>query len=220
MNEQGQPVIFNETTRSVLIASLTSPNQNDMPLLGRAFLTSAYLVSENDQRQFTLYGSNPTTSQDLVTIQPPGCINQSNQSNQSLNSSTTSTGSEVPLGKGGLSTGAIVGVVVGVVVLFALVTLAILLICRRRAQGRGNEGKEMPTEIDNTESYHRHASHSDTGQGTGEMNSDQQPLQELPPVQHQPYTLSPYEMPISRHHHELSSERCSCENAVLDCLEE
>lgn len=206
INEQGQPVIFNETTRNVLIASLTSPNQNDMPLLGRAFLTSANLVSDNDRSQFALYSGNPTTSQDLAAIQPSG------STEQPLNSPIPSSGVNVTFSwgkvvpnKGGLSNGAIVGVVVGVVALFALVTLASLLVWRRRARRRAVDRQGLPEKSDKPDSYLGHSSYSDRVQFTPEMASDQQPLPELPLAQHPSYTLSPYEIPADLHHHELPS---------------
>lgn len=213
VNEQGQPVIFNETTRNVLIASLISPNQNDMPLLGRAFLTSAYLVSDKDRSQFALYSGNPTTSKDLVAIQPSGCTEQPlNSPIPSSGVNVTSSGGNISSSrgkvlpsKGGLSNGAIVGIVVGVVALFALVTLASLLVWRRRARPRAVDRQGLPEKSDKPDSYLGHLSYSDRVQFTPEMASDQKPLPELPLAQHPSYTLSPYEMPADLHHHELHS---------------
>ncbi len=156
-----------------MIASLTPPNQHDMPILGRAFLTSAYLVSDNDRSQFTLYSGNPTTSEDLVAIQPVGCTEQQLDSpTPSSGSNVTSSGGNALPSKRGPPKGAIVGIVVGVVALFALITLASLLVWRRKARRRAVDRQGLPAKSDNSNSYFGHSSHSDRGQFMPEIASD------------------------------------------------
>lgn len=58
----------NYTTREVLVNSLQDVNTKDLPILGRAFLTSAYLMVNQDEGTFTLWSAKATTDQDLVGV--------------------------------------------------------------------------------------------------------------------------------------------------------
>ena len=207
-SEQGQLVINNGTvTREVLINSLQQVNENDMPILGRAFLTSAYLLVDNDRRQFSLWRSNATTNQNLVAIGPSSCVSSPSVVSSPVISTassappTASSGNSVEPSRSG-SKGAIAGGVVGGLALVAFAAVAIIFVSRRRAtrvqqqisSSEGPDGK-----------YSQGQEHRDVFNHGAEMASNEDPVQEMPLTQNQDYTLSPYEMPITRQHHELSS---------------
>lgn len=67
ISSQGE-IIVNGSDRVVLINSLQAINLYDMPQLGQPFLSSAYLLVNEDTAQFTLWKSNPTTTRNLLAI--------------------------------------------------------------------------------------------------------------------------------------------------------
>ena len=98
--------VSNTTTREVLLNSLQNVNIDDIPLLGRTFLTSAYLYVNYDQSEFTLWQGNPTTDQNLVAVgSGPSCPTTPVTPTTSGNSSSSLS----PLPNSGIPTGAIIG---------------------------------------------------------------------------------------------------------------
>ena len=184
ITQQGQLAITNDSTREVLINSLSDVNKNDIPFLGRPFFSSAYLLVDNDNRQFSLWQGNPTTNQSLVALGPSPCASSpplvSSLAPGSPSSTTgKSTVSNPPVSKGGIG-----GIVVGVGALVALVTMAIFAIRRRRAPRQSIETQQL------------HG--ADYKHVIPELGADQSPAQELPVAQHQLNALAPYEMPTRR----------------------
>jgi len=146
----------NATTREILLNSLQDVNSNDMPLLGRTFLTSAYLYVNYDQSEFTLWQANPTTDQNLVAVgSGPSCPTTPVTPTTSAGSSpSTPPNPSVPTGAiiGGACGGAaVLGILIGVAFFF-----------RRRsrhvdAAGAYHEEKhELPPE--GKDQYKSHAS--------------------------------------------------------------
>ena len=60
--------IKNETNRVISLYSLQDVNKNDMPVLSAAFLTSAYLLVDNERERFTLWKGQPSKTQNLVPL--------------------------------------------------------------------------------------------------------------------------------------------------------
>ncbi|KAF4466355.1 Peptidase aspartic [Fusarium albosuccineum] len=137
INDDGETI--SNSSRPVLrINSLQEVSRLAFPYLGRYFLTAAYVVSNEDAGEFTVYQANPTSEEDLValdednkvlsaqatcTVAPTtsadagegdGSSSSSNDNSDSNNNGTTN-GSSDDSG-GGLSTGATAGIAVGVVV--------------------------------------------------------------------------------------------------------
>lgn len=69
INSQGVTVL-NDSTRELRINPLVPPNNNDFPLLGLTFLTSAYLMADMDRGQFTLWEAVANTTQDIRAVTP------------------------------------------------------------------------------------------------------------------------------------------------------
>ena len=67
VDEQGHLQIVDETERSVLLWQ-NANDSTDMPLLGRAFLSSAYMFVDNEKKEFTLWSSVPNTTSDVVAL--------------------------------------------------------------------------------------------------------------------------------------------------------
>ena len=66
----GQTVIQDSNVRELLINPLEEINKNDMPILGQTFLTTAYLLVDNDQQTFTLWKNNLTSEERITNIGP------------------------------------------------------------------------------------------------------------------------------------------------------
>lgn len=102
-----------------------APN-NDTYVIGRSFLQEAYLVTQYDQRHFGVYQARfpkePVRGAQIETI------GQGSNSPYPGPETATASGS-------GLSTGAIVGIVVGVVAACSFV-IAAWFLCRRRRKAR------------------------------------------------------------------------------------
>ncbi|KAI0095828.1 acid protease [Hypoxylon sp. NC0597] len=61
-------LVANYTNPDLVINGIQNINANDMPQLGRQFLSSAYLMVNQDAGQFSLWAANPAASQDLVAV--------------------------------------------------------------------------------------------------------------------------------------------------------
>ncbi|KAK4990703.1 hypothetical protein LTR66_006744 [Elasticomyces elasticus] len=61
-------IALNESVREVDIITMEGVGANDLPVLGRQFLTSAYLMVNQDASMFTLWKANPTVNEVLVAV--------------------------------------------------------------------------------------------------------------------------------------------------------
>lgn len=137
INGQGVAVL-NDSTRELRINPLLPPNNNDFPLLGLTFLTSAYLMADMDRGQFTLWEAVANTTQDVRAVTPSStCIVA--QSPQKLATSTLapaiplatdpspppspSANSTIPSRAASVSVGLIAGATIGGVALIVLSAL-------------------------------------------------------------------------------------------------
>lgn len=191
---QGAEVEYNASTvAEVLINSLQDVNKNDIPVLGRSFLSSAYLMVDADNQQFTLAKVNATSAEKIVPIGPPAC--QSPKSIATPTSTTsTATSTTFPAGTHqGVSTGVVAGAVVGGAAVVALCLVALLLLRRRR---RLYQQRLAQMESEKRDSPITGVDQPGFGMIKAEMPSDHthQPPAEMPSQRHSPYQLAPYEM--------------------------
>lgn len=70
-DEDGQ-LMANYSKSNLVINSLQDVNADDLSQLGRQFLSSAYLLVNQDSRKFTLWSVNLTRNEDLVGIDQEG----------------------------------------------------------------------------------------------------------------------------------------------------
>jgi hypothetical protein len=143
-------VVGNDSVREIVINSLQDTNTDNMPIVGRQFFSSAYLLVNQDDLSYTLWEANPTTDTDIIPInsQPlcgNGTTNNSTATTPSSTSvsstahpSTSSTSSPLASPKHELSTGVIVGIIVGACAALAISGLALFLWLRRK------DGKSLP----------------------------------------------------------------------------
>ncbi|KAI1380999.1 acid protease [Hypoxylon crocopeplum] len=139
--------IFNSSRRELLIATLVERP----PILGRYFLTSAYLMVDLDSNTFTLWKVNPTPDSELIPVvgsraagtecgngtYAPGSGGSSSnpsQNPQAPQATQTPQPSETTQTTSGLSGGSIAGIVVGTVTGLAVLglgTFYLRRVCRR-----------------------------------------------------------------------------------------
>ena len=119
--------------------------------LGKAFLSSVYIATDYEKRQFTIWPIGDTTKQDIVTsngtraqvqLCPPKAATDGTTTfvgSDSGSSSSTSSSKR-------LSASAIAGIVIGVLAGLALLAAAILFFLRRRHQARRRDPRALPLE--------------------------------------------------------------------------
>ena len=196
VDPNGQTYIKNTTNSDILFLSLEAINQNDMPHLGKPFLSSAYLFADFDHRTFTLWQSKVTTNTNLIAIGPPTC-------SPSPPAAAVPTMTLLPLSDHSRNSikGTVAGGVIGGIAALAIGISAFCLLARRRRKGRNAvEERDMAVRM---EEYKRV---SDNSYLKPEMSTDQIPPQELPLSRDTSYALAPYEV-LNREKYELSSRR-------------
>lgn len=134
--EDGQ-IVANYSRSNLVINSLQEINANDMSTIGRQFLSSAYVMVNQDTGTFTLWSANPSRSEDLVGVDEEGQdVLEWCDSELTPTTSPSETAKPPPEdvgGGGGIPTGAIVGAVIGGL---AVVAVGIGAIFWRRRRGR------------------------------------------------------------------------------------
>src|SRR4051812_46439593 len=138
-----------------------------MPLFGKAFLTSAYLMVNQDKGEFTLWQSNATMSQRLVAAGPSSTCTSTSTAASSSNTSSHSHA---------VSPGAIAGATVGVALVAIIIGCGFWL----RSMHRRNRA-EAATSIDHPD--------KNTGDLQQNLTSETQPPQELPNSLPKPHEL-------------------------------
>ena len=169
-------------------SSLDDAQQKALPVLGRNFLSAAYLMVDNDQQQFTLWQGQPSASQDLRAAGPPTCSN-SGTPTPSASTSATNVSEAVPSpSNGSLSKGAITGVSIAALSIIATCFGIGYLLARKRSQKQRREvadlNKHSGMDSDSSPSSNHKA----------ELPSDQQPPQEIPLGKGAEDEIPPYEM--------------------------
>lgn len=142
--------------------------QNSISILGRSFLSAAYLMVDEEQKQFTLWQGAPSQEQNLVAVGQSLC--SPSITSPTPISTATPTSSPPPSQKG-LSKGAIVGVSVGAVgTTVALFGVLLFAWKRKRTRSRGHHKLTEKTEHTNQDLVHPKA----------ELVADNHPPQEMP----------------------------------------
>ncbi|CAF9938052.1 MAG: hypothetical protein ALECFALPRED_007489 [Alectoria fallacina] len=195
INSEGQEYPSSSTEVEVLINSLQGVNTNDMPRFGMPFLSSAYLMVDNDQQQFTLSRSQQSTTSNLVAIGPPACNSPAPSPTPQPLPSVLASPTPRPRPSSGTPQGAIAGGVVGGLATIVLCIGVFFVRKKRRIErsagiqkqeyGAMAEAAQSPTYSDN-QVYAK-----------SEMSSDRQPPQELPLDRDSGQGIAPYEMPAT-----------------------
>lgn len=180
IDTQGSITEPDSTVRELLIISLQNATQNHMPMFGRPFLSSAYLLVDQDQEEFTIWNYDETSTDKKLVPIGADC------SGGSASSATTAS---VPPQSGAssysktMSTGSIAGAVVGSLVGLALIIFLIFRYYRRhqRLSHHGQSVEQDPR----VSVFHGYKA---------ELQAENRAPQELPLEQDPPSSLQPYEM--------------------------
>jgi hypothetical protein len=140
-------VKLNQTYAEVLIQPTLEDNQGDTPLIGKQFFSSTYLFVDHDAGTFTIWQANSTSDTRLISV-GNGCSVTKAQDGQSApktqNASETQNAPETQNESGGLSTGAIVGIVTGATgALAALAAIIALAYLKRRKRRRASSENSL-----------------------------------------------------------------------------
>ncbi|KAL9018876.1 MAG: hypothetical protein Q9185_003847 [Variospora sp. 1 TL-2023] len=187
INTEGLIVETNPRVRELLINSLEGRRQDHMPLLGVPFLSSAYLLVDQDHEEFTLWNYDPTlTEKRLVPIGP----NCSGGFGGVASSATTDSVPEASSGSRSLSAGSIVGIVLGSLAALVVIFVLPFLYYRRRKR---LSHEAAPAADSNSDGGGNPQVSSSLG-FKPELHAQEPFRSELPVERDTGYTLQPYEM--------------------------
>lgn len=130
-------IVANSSSQVILINSLQDVNSKSMPRLGRDFLSLAYLQSNQDSGQFSIWQVNPTPNEDLVAVDEKNALVQGGQACPTGAATPPSSQPTSQPQQGGenkeiLSTAAIAGIVVGAVAVLAFLGGLIWFLLRKK----------------------------------------------------------------------------------------
>ena len=121
IDKQSGALVSNSSVVELLVNSLQEDNDNDLPKIGRPFLSGAYILVDLDQNTFTLWAANPSGTEELVSM------------GATCSSSVTSQPpSSQPVDSSRLGGGGIGGIVVGVVAILAIMIALTWVIKQRK----------------------------------------------------------------------------------------
>lgn len=115
--------------------------------LGRTFLQEAYMVVDNERSNFTVSQAihDSSVSSQVVAISPAGQNTGTTPSNPTPSSNLTKTAGG---GSHGISTGAIAGIAIIIVLVALAGSIGGFFCARRRRRSRAGKGKELPEELE------------------------------------------------------------------------
>jgi hypothetical protein len=143
----------NTSIRDVVVGSLQDVNKDDLPMLGRLFLSSAYLMVNQEAGRFSVWQANtaPTDSK-IVAVDKENneisdfCANSTDPTLLPSSSTAPSAQSSTQNKHSKFSGGAIGGIVAGAVASLAILgAIGFLLLRRRRS---GNATPHVSREVD------------------------------------------------------------------------
>ncbi|KAL8876442.1 MAG: hypothetical protein Q9198_005363, partial [Flavoplaca austrocitrina] len=191
LDKQGLLRETNPSNRELLINSLQEINKNDLPLLGRPFFSSAYVLVDQEHKEFTVWQGNPTaTEKKLVPIGPtctPSIVPTGLAPDSTSSAAAAPQTPETSDGQN-IGTGPIAGIVIGCL---AGLTIVALLLHRYFRHHQRRPSQPQPPAIQEKNNDNRVSSYIAF---KPEMPTDRQPPQEMPIEQNQPYVVGPYEM--------------------------
>lgn len=196
----------NTSAPELLINSNEDTNRTDMPLLGRPFLSSAYLFV--DQSQFTIENANPNaTEQVLVPGRPgtcftptapapkcptqnPACVTGSPRDHQTSDTEDTYETSRTSISQAGMNA--------AINVPITFVFLAIIVVAYIRSY------RKRPTQPAPTQKQRPKASLWPYFKA--ELSADAQPPHEMPLERNPAYVLAPYEVATKERRGEMRAD--------------
>lgn len=190
----GNETVWSEDSREVLVGEPTGDSPKWMTYLGQPFFTAAYLMVNHELEEFTVWQSNPTHKEDYQVIDSDGNICKAVSPPTQTTTSTRGSGPTSPVqtaekseksDSGGLSTGAIVGIVIGGVAAVGILAGFLAFCCRRRKsqkkQAVKNEIPRYKPGIIHRNKYPVEAPNFDPKEnGLVEAPADSRPVFELP----------------------------------------
>lgn len=195
INSEGQEYPSSSTEVEVLINSLQSVNANDIPRFGVPFLSSAYLMVDNDLQQFTLSQSQQSTTSNLVAIGPPACNTPAPSPTPKPLPSVLASPNPASTPSSRRPKGAIAGAVTGGLATIAICIGVFFIQKKRRAQ---HLAEIQTQEYGATAKVVKVPAYSDEPMYMKpELPSDRQPPQEMPLDRDSGQNIAPYEMPAT-----------------------
>ncbi|KAM3543902.1 hypothetical protein ARSEF1564_003239 [Beauveria bassiana] len=140
-------IVSNSSSQVILIDSLQDVTSKSMPKLGRNFFSLAYLQSNQDSGQYSIWQLNPTPNEDLVVVDEKNALLRGGRACPAGATTAPSSQPSSPSQQGGqdskpLSTAAIAGIAVGAVAVLALLGgLAWFLLRKRKARAAAAEAE-------------------------------------------------------------------------------
>jgi hypothetical protein len=144
----------NSTFAQVLMQPTLNSDGTETPMVGKQFFSSTYLFVDHDARTFTIWQANGTSDSRLVSV--GGDCDGTETKDAPVPSATTRTSSETTNSQqnpaetngesGGLSTRAMVGVIVGAVGALAAVAIIVFICCVRRKKRKQQSEKSLLAE--------------------------------------------------------------------------
>ncbi|RYP50188.1 hypothetical protein DL768_004244 [Monosporascus sp. mg162] len=142
IEEDGQ-LVADYSRSNLVINSLQDINANDMGVLGRQFLSAAYVMVNQDTRKFTVWEANPTSVENLVGVNEEGedntdwCVPEpvasASEPVASASERADPSPDQAPTEDGGnLPSGAIAGIAIGGVTFLAIIICVAFWQLRRR----------------------------------------------------------------------------------------
>jgi hypothetical protein len=122
----------------LVLNPIQADNKNDLPVLGRLFLSSAYVMVSQETETFTVWQANTQPeAQDLVPLNKQSQINSTSDPDDTP-PGTTSTTTSFPSSKKPkvFSAGIIVGIVIGCLYGLAVIAAIACPFIRRRKRGQ------------------------------------------------------------------------------------
>lgn len=142
----------NTSVRNVVVNSLQTDNGNDMPVLGRLFMSSAYVMVNHDAGRFSVWQANTASrTTDIVALDKQNnVVNQfcTDSSPKALPPNSSESPPPLPEEKSTLSRGSIAGIAVGSAAGLAMLCgIGFVLYRRRRSSSpRTDETPEQEPE--------------------------------------------------------------------------
>ncbi|KAA8626207.1 aspartic-type endopeptidase [Pyrenophora tritici-repentis] len=131
-----------QTNTSVVINSLQSENDNDLPVLGRLFMSSAYVMVNQEAGRFSVWQANTgSKTSEIVAVDKQNnfvsefCADSPDGSSKTVPLPTSSSTSPPQTQESKLSGGAIGGIAAGAVGGIAILAIIGFLLHRRRRSG-------------------------------------------------------------------------------------
>ncbi|KAF2450959.1 acid protease [Karstenula rhodostoma CBS 690.94] len=144
----------NASVRNVVINSLQSNNVNDLPILGRLFMSSAYVMVNQEAGRFSIWQANTASiTSDIVAVDTQNnmvsefCANSTGGSSTATSSPTSSVTSPPQNEESKLSGSAIGGIVVGAVGGIAVLGTIGFFLYRRQGSHGAATGMAQESEL-------------------------------------------------------------------------